>query len=935
MNKFVEEDDVVNSLAADGSTVRASLGRFSGFIYDISRYYRDFLDTDFKRQRLPKRSIINRDRVGNLTGVALRKYPSFEQEIWRCLSEPLDGVLCMTVARGRHRSILPGSVRTVINRRVATISTETVTGLREAILAEAKTQVGRWKDDPESYNANVIGAMQRETLRIIVRPLLDHLEGYFEKVAETPIETIFEVEDELTERLIADADSAIGEALGAVLVDGGTGELKQLLDGYINASAFKDRITSFFDNFATGDLYAEINNLMNTMRLQEALETYLYVGEATFEKHSYPIFYLAVRIERSSTTYTLTADPHLYINKKAVDFIAQEISRQQGHVTPSLVKDRIVYLENGNIFSQSMQGLADDWLTAWGLRGDIDFMIQREQRAKSAFLTLTNHLSLAAFDKSDESLLNDYEELLTLAEGGEDEVEKFADLITAFLTEDPKGIDSEVDAQWGNTEIGDRLVFRSPIPLNEEQQKIILALKNDKCRFIRVQGPPGTGKSHTITALVFNSILEKRNVLVLSDKKEALDVVEEKLEQTLASVRVGTDFQNPILRLGRGASSYTKIVSGSSIQGIRAEHMAAESHKKEFEREILEGNIALKDKVRQTADASERIDIENIIHFIEQECVLNNELAEARVYAEDDILAHALDGACLVLRALNESDGTVRNLLNILGDVSLDRLSEFLRNYHNIRNFTISRSERDCIRFFSSMRSEDIDSFEEFLRRYQGARMPLFGFLFSGTKVRKIDVDLADALDCISGIDAHKKLDQLVIAHGVLARLRQHLQEHSIAVDAMPLVFRQIVGDVRLEETDPAETQKGIAKIREAIEKRNPAMEALGIVVGNALQWTDPEGSTRRGSRDWPTIGSSTEPFRKPSTPSQYLTTPMIRGSLKVSIPGSWPTLSTVGSSTSSRTGAPSAGTSGTLSGRSRNSPGIDSMTSNVPFPAS
>ena len=137
------------------------------------------------------------------------------------------------------------------------------------------------------------------------------------------------------------------------------------------------------------------------------------------------------------------------------------------------------------------------------------------RRAKSEF----SDRLLAAFDKSDESLLNDYEELLTLAEGGEDEVEKFADLITAFLTEDPKGIDSEVDAQWGNTEIGDRLVFRSPIPLNEEQQKIILALKNDKCRFIRVQGPPGTGKSHTITALVFNSILEKRNVLVLSDKK--------------------------------------------------------------------------------------------------------------------------------------------------------------------------------------------------------------------------------------------------------------------------------------------------------------------------------------------------------------------------------------------------------------------------------
>ena len=367
MNEIPDETDVVDLPPPEVQSVRAGLGRFSGFIYDISRYYRDFLDTDFKRQRLPKRSATSRDRSGNLTGIALRKYPSFEQEVWRCLIEPLDGVLRMTVVRGRHRSVLPASVRTVIDRQVANINDETVTGLRDAVLAEAKGQAGRWKDDPESYNASVVGAMQREALRTIVRPLLDNLEGYFEKVVEKPIETIFEVEDELTERLIADAEAAIGEALGVVMVDGDTGELEQLLDGYFNASAFKDRIAAFFDNFATGDLYAEINNLLNTIRLQETLETYLYVGGAAFEKHVYPIFYLAIRIERSATTYTINADPHLYINKKAVDYIAQEIARLQGRVTASLVKDRIVYLENGDVFARSMQGLADDWLTAWGL----------------------------------------------------------------------------------------------------------------------------------------------------------------------------------------------------------------------------------------------------------------------------------------------------------------------------------------------------------------------------------------------------------------------------------------------------------------------------------------------------------------------------------------------------------------------------------------
>jgi hypothetical protein len=43
--------------------------------------------------------------------------------------------------------------------------------------------------------------------------------------------------------------------------------------------------------------------------------------------------------------------------------------------------------------------------------------------------------------------------------------------------------------------------------------------------------------------------LKDKSVLVLSDKKEALDVVEEKITDTMNKVRIYDDFQNPILRL--------------------------------------------------------------------------------------------------------------------------------------------------------------------------------------------------------------------------------------------------------------------------------------------------------------------------------------------------------------------------------------------------
>lgn len=140
-------------------------------------------------------------------------------------------------------------------------------------------------------------------------------------------------------------------------------------------------------------------------------------------------------------------------------------------------------------------------------------------------------------------------------------------MVRPVVLDDPFSVDQEVSTDWENLDISDRLVQASPIPLNEEQSKIIAAMKHPKCRFVLVEGPPGTGKSHTISAVAFDAILSKRSVLILSDKREALDVVLDKLEQTLASVRPSDrEFPNPILRLGKEGNNFRTLIQGSTVQ---------------------------------------------------------------------------------------------------------------------------------------------------------------------------------------------------------------------------------------------------------------------------------------------------------------------------------------------------------------------------------
>ena len=64
--------------------------------------------------------------------------------------------------------------------------------------------------------------------------------------------------------------------------------------------------------------------------------------------------------------------------------------------------------------------------------------------------------------------------------------------------------------------------------INYSQEKVI-DLLNKENKLV-IWGPPGTGKSQTITSLIASSILKGENVLVVSEKKVALDVIYSRLK---------------------------------------------------------------------------------------------------------------------------------------------------------------------------------------------------------------------------------------------------------------------------------------------------------------------------------------------------------------------------------------------------------------------
>ncbi len=60
----------------------------SSFVKKLSGYYCQFLETDFKRSREPKRKFLNRDRSNRKIGIRASKYPKFLSLLHKKINEP-------------------------------------------------------------------------------------------------------------------------------------------------------------------------------------------------------------------------------------------------------------------------------------------------------------------------------------------------------------------------------------------------------------------------------------------------------------------------------------------------------------------------------------------------------------------------------------------------------------------------------------------------------------------------------------------------------------------------------------------------------------------------------------------------------------------------------------------------------------------------------
>ncbi|MCP4049993.1 MAG: hypothetical protein GY730_04735, partial [bacterium] len=526
----------------------------------------------------------------------------------------------------------------------------------------------------------------------LITPLVQNIKNPLHSLASANLESIYLIEEDISDILLDLIDNKIAEIVNTLLSKTEVENISKELASVLTLKSTKEHVSKFFKHFSVKDLFAEVYRLFNNEPLLEKQQFYLYFCDITVYKTTFPIFYIPLELERVPAGFEVSFDSTIYLNKKAIDYVVQEYNKVN-EKTGSLktIHDRVIYL------SEEMQGhligtidrIMREISDFFDLRNYLELDNPRDQNIKGMFVSISNSCYLSLFDKSDESLINDYEEILELLESGSSKLaDSFNRLINSFIHDDPISLINEVESEWDETDTPNRLVHSTPIPLNSEQRQVISSLKNPNCKYVTVEGPPGTGKSHTITAVLFNAVIEGQSVLVLSDKKEALDVVENKISESINKVRIDKNFQNPILRLGKSGSTYNQILSTTSIKDIKTYHRAykKEASSSRINKEEMINN--LKNLLKKTIVNYEKIKLEDIEEF---------QLLEAKIHESDN---YPLD-----FNEIFEKKDAVFDL------------KEIRNNVHALHK-SISGENGPVVKIFANLNknNQSLDSFQNFIR---------------------------------------------------------------------------------------------------------------------------------------------------------------------------------------------------------------------------
>ena len=585
------------------------------FVDEVTKYFMTFLQTDFHKRRYPKRSSTLKSRNGLKVGFDLEIYPDLKEKIISCIKNNFSES-SLTLSRNQYVNNMPPLMLSLLDEKINSLEDSLLQTVFDSIYDSLNEYKSQYANDYDYFIEQAKEMASKSISGKFIQPLLNDLDSPLERLQLADANSKYQIEMDITDSLFSLIEDSYSIFLQIYFNSANTEETRSILNDLINIDEIKSLLSNYFNNLSTRDAFDDINKINSNNKLIDKTEVYMYFCDIKLGREKFPFFYMPITLDSSNASVTISFDKRMFVNKDAIDFAVQEYNHETENQGSLSHLDRIIYLDTDTELVREMRQVLSNVEQHFEINDGVNFLQHDRQNTSSNLLvSLTNSFCMYIFDKSDESLINDYEEVLN-DEGTISDC--FLDLIKGFISTEPKSFIDDVEREWSEQDYVKKLVVESPIPLNDEQKQVMIALNKPDCKVLLLEGPPGTGKSHTITAIICRALLENKTVLVLSDKKEALDVVQDKITDTLNSIRdEDVPIQNPILRLGKSGKNLSKIVSNRTISSIREYRNSSLKEAEKRAANLEQEKLNIQSNHSSIVEFYSRFDLEEIRFYFE------------------------------------------------------------------------------------------------------------------------------------------------------------------------------------------------------------------------------------------------------------------------------------------------------------------------------
>jgi hypothetical protein len=256
--KEASSDPMRRPIGRQGDSELPAHSSIVGFAAKVSRYFLDFLETDFKKQQAPRRRIQLKNDGGFRTALPLRKYHSLYRAVWKILSTPVGDLQPLKIAKSRHTAPISPTLRDLIRQHIDSLDSPSFQNARGETLDCARHKRGVAVENPEEYVEEVQACFVESVGKHIVSTILALLDGPFRQQSYSAIESVYEVETDLIEALTTQVVEQLPMALNTFIVSSDLGATEKVLEEFSSESEAKERVKLFFEAFATADAYQEL-----------------------------------------------------------------------------------------------------------------------------------------------------------------------------------------------------------------------------------------------------------------------------------------------------------------------------------------------------------------------------------------------------------------------------------------------------------------------------------------------------------------------------------------------------------------------------------------------------------------------------------------------------------------------------------------------------